>query len=122
MGCEVCQLCLQECCTYDTCESPVEMHLMQDSTNSFVKDGMWDLVEEAKQWQPSVHPPLTKDMMLQQAFTYNAGWDEGIYPEGEGEVYGEELTMEADTGSSSINSQVPIADDEERDSDSDSYN
>jgi hypothetical protein len=95
---------------------------MQDSTNSFIKNGMWDLVEEAKQWQPSAHPPLTKDMLLQQTFTCNSGWDEDIYPEDEGEVYGEGLTMETETGSSSANAQVSVADEEERDSDSDSYN
>ena len=95
---------------------------MQDSTNSFIKNGMWDLVEEAKQWQPSAHPPLTKDMLLQQTFTCNSGWDEDIYPEDEGKVYGEGLTMETETGSSSANAQVSVADEEERDSDSDSYN
>jgi hypothetical protein len=73
---------------------------------------MWDLVEEAKHWQPSIHPPLT----------YNSGWDEDVYPENEGEVYGEELTMEVSKGSSGSNTQVSIADEEERDSESDSYN
>jgi hypothetical protein len=65
---------------------------MQDSANSFIKDGMWDLVEEAKHLQPSIHPTLTKDMLLQQTFTYNSGCDEDVYPENEGEVYGEEFT------------------------------
>ncbi len=74
VGCEVYQHCLQESCTYDTCESPVEMHLMQDSTNSFISDGMWDLVEEVKQWQASAHPPLTKDMFLQQTFGREEKW------------------------------------------------
>ncbi len=95
---------------------------MQDSTNSSIKDGMWDLVEEAKQWQPSVHLSLTKDMLLQQTFTYNSGWDEDSYPEDEGGEYGEELTMDADTGLSSVNVQAPVADEEGRDSDTDSYN
>ena len=95
---------------------------MQDSTNSFIKDGMWDLVEEAKQWQPSVHLPLTKDMLLQQTFTYNSGWDEHDYLEDEGGVYGEELTMDVESGSTSVNESVPVADEEGHDSDSDTYN
>ncbi len=53
-------------------------------------------------------------MLLQQTFTYNSGWDEDVYPENEGEVYGEELTMEVGTGSSGSNAQVSIADEEER--------
>ena len=122
VGCEVCQHCLQECCTLDTCESPVEMHLMQDSTNSFIKDGMWDLAEEANHWQPSIHPPLTKDMLLQQTFTYNSGWDEDVYPENEGEVYGEELTMDVENGSSSVDEKVLVAEEGGNDSDSDTYN
>ncbi len=79
-------------------------------------------MEEAKQWQHSAHPPLTKDMLLQQTFMYDSGWDESTYPENDEEVYGEGLTMEAETGSSSINAQASVADDEIRDSDSDSYN
>ena len=122
VGCEVCQHCLQECCTYDTCESPVEVHLMQDSTNSFIKDGMWDLVEEAKQWQPSVHLPLTKDMLLQQTFSYDAGWDASSYPEDDSGSYAEELAMDVDNGLSSVTGTVPAAEDEVHESDSDSYN
>ena len=122
VGCEVCQYCLQEGCTYATCESPVEIHLMQDSTNSFIKDGMWDLVEEAKQWQPSVHLPLTKEMLLQQTFTHNSEWDEHGYPEDEGGAYGEELTMDVEIGSASVNEGVPVADEEGQDTDSDTYN
>ncbi len=98
------------------------VRMMQDSTNSFIKDGMWDLVEEAKQWQPSVHLPLTKDMLLQQTFTYNSGWVEYGYPEDEGGMYGEELTMNVENGSSSVNGKVPVADEEGHDSDSDTYN
>ncbi len=55
-------------------------------------------------------------------FTYNSGWDEDVYPETKGEVFGEELTMEVGAGSSGSNAQVSIADEEERDSESDSYN
>ena len=95
---------------------------MQDSTNSFIKDGMWDLVEEAKQWQPSAHLPLTKDMLLQQTFAYNSGWDKHGYPEDESDVYGEGLPMDVDNGSSSVGEKVPVADEEGHDSDSDTYN
>ena len=95
---------------------------MQDSTNSFINNGMWDLVEEAIQWQPSAHLPLTKDMLLQQTFTYNAGWEESIYPEDESGAYGEELTMDVDNGSSSATGTVPAAEDESHESDSDTYN
>ncbi len=95
---------------------------MQNSTNSFIKDGMWDLVEEAQQWQQSAHPPLTKDRLLHQTFMYDSGWDESTYPENDEEVYGEGLTMEAETGSSSVNAQVSVTDDEMRDSNSDSFN
>ncbi len=95
---------------------------MQDSTNSFIKDGMWDLVEEAKQWQPSVHLPLTKDMLLQQTFTYNSGWDEPGYPEDEGSVYGEELTMDVENGSFIVDGKASVAEEEVHDSDSDTYN
>ncbi len=63
-----------------------------------------------------------KDILLQQTFTYNSGWDEDIYPEDEGEVYGEELTMEVNAGSSGAIAQVAAAGEEDRDSDSDSYN
>jgi hypothetical protein len=108
--------------TYDTCESPVEMYLMQDSTNSFIRDGMWDLVEEANQWQYATHPPLTNDMLLQQTFTYNVGWDENLYQEEEGETHWEELNMDAKQRSSSAHQQAPAVDEEERDTDSDSYN
>jgi hypothetical protein len=75
VGCEVCQYCLQESCTYDTCVPPVEKGLMQDSTNLFIREGMLDVVEEAKQWQASVHPPLTKDMLLQQTFVNEESWE-----------------------------------------------
>ena len=107
---------------YKTCESPVEVHLMQDSTNSFINNGMWDLVEEAKQWQPSVHLPLTKDMLLQQTFSYDAGWDASSYPEDDSGSYAEELAMDVDNGLSSVTGTVPAAEDEVHESDSDSYN
>jgi hypothetical protein len=122
VGCEVCQYCLQDTCSYDTCESPVEMHLMQDSTNSFIKDGMWDLVEEAKQWQPSAHLPLTKDMLLQQTFANSTGWDEHGYPAEEGDGYDEGLTMDVDNEAASVGEMMPAAGEEEHDSDSDTYN
>ena len=41
-------------------------------------------------------------MLLQQTFSYNSGWDEHGYPEEEGGVYGEELTMDVENGSSSV--------------------
>ncbi len=98
VGCEVCQHCLQESCNYDSCVPLVEMYLLQDSTDSFIREGMWDLVEEAKQWQYASHPPLTKDMLLQQTFTHNAEWEEHLYQEDEGEAPCEELTMVSEQG------------------------
>ncbi len=86
VGCEVCQHCLQESCNYDSCVPPVEMYLLQDSTNSFIREGMWDLVEEARQWQYGSHPTLTKDMLLQQTFTHYAEWEEHPYQDDEGET------------------------------------
>ena len=72
--------------------------------------------------QCSLHLPLAKDMLLQQTFTYNSGWDEQGYPEDEGGGYVEELTMEVENASSSVDEKMPVADEEGHDSDSDLYN
>ncbi len=61
-------------------------------------------------------------MLLQQTFAYNSGWDEHSYPEEEGDVYGEELTMTVENGSSSVDEEVLVAVEGENDSDSDTYN
>ncbi len=82
----------------------------------------WDLVEEAKQWQPNAHPPLTKDMLLQQTFSNDSGWDVNVYHDGDGVAYGEELITESGADASSATVQAPGAEEGEQDSDSDSYN
>jgi hypothetical protein len=61
-------------------------------------------------------------MLLQQTFAYSAGWDEHGYPVDESDVYGEELPMEVNNGSSSVDEKGPVAEEEEHDSDSDTYN
>ena len=61
-------------------------------------------------------------MLLQQTFTHNSGWDEQGYLEDEGGAYGEELTMDVEIGSASVNEGVPVADEEGQDTDSDTYN
>jgi hypothetical protein len=57
---------------------------------------MWDLIEEAKQWQIRAHPPLTKDMLLQQTFLSDGSWDESLYAGGHGRLPSEELHKEAE--------------------------
>jgi hypothetical protein len=57
---------------------------------------MWDLVEEAKQWQSNAHPPLTKDMLLQQTFLSEGSWDESLYEATQEQLPREELHMEAE--------------------------
>ena len=61
-------------------------------------------------------------MLLQQTFSYNSGWDEHGYPEEEDGVYGEELTMDVENGSSSVDEKVLVAEEGGNDSDSDTYN
>ncbi len=60
-------------------------------------------------------------MLLQQTFAYNSGWDKHGYPEEEG-VYGEELTMDVENESSSVDEKVLVPEEEGHDYDSDTYN
>ena len=59
---------------FDQISTPIKM------TTEMIILSFQTLVEEAKQWQPSAHLPLTKDMLLQQTFANSTGWDEHGYP------------------------------------------
>ena len=53
-----------------TLAPPVENFLFQESSKSFVEDGMWDMVSEAK----SSNPPLSKELLLQTHETEEDYW------------------------------------------------
>ncbi len=44
--------------------------LFQEATKSFIEDGMWDMVSEAK----SSNPPLSKELLLQTHDTAEDYW------------------------------------------------
>ncbi len=48
----------------------METFLFQEATKSFVDDGMWDMVSEAK----SSNPPLSKELLLQTHDTAEDYW------------------------------------------------
>ncbi len=48
----------------------MENFLFQESTKSFIEDGMWDMVSEAK----SSNPPLSKELLLQTHDTAEDYW------------------------------------------------
>jgi len=67
---DVCANCLSAECDWNTCTPPVENFLFQESSKSFVEDGMWDMVSEAK----SSNPPLSKELLLQTHETEEDYW------------------------------------------------
>ncbi len=71
--------CLSADCDWSTCTPPVENFLFQESSKSFVEDGMWDMVSEAK----SSNPPLSKELFLQTHDTLEDYWgkDDGEHHE-----------------------------------------
>jgi hypothetical protein len=67
---DVCANCLSADCDWNTCIPPVDNFLFQESSKSFVEDGMWDMVSEAK----SRNPPLSKELLLQTHDTEEDYW------------------------------------------------
>ena len=76
---DVCAHCLSTSCDWNTCTPPVENFLFQEASKSFVEDGMWDMVSEAK----SSNPPLSKEILLQTHETEEDYWgkDDGEHHE-----------------------------------------
>ena len=65
---DVCWNCLCQECDWATYTPPVETLLFHEASNSFVEDGMWDMVATAK----SSNPPLSKEVFVQEH-----GWTNG---------------------------------------------
>jgi hypothetical protein len=72
---EVCWNCLCHECDWATCATPVEALLFHDASKSFVEDGMWDLVSNAK----ASNPPLTKEVFLQERGSSDNRWEDEAY-------------------------------------------
>jgi hypothetical protein len=53
----------------------VELLLFQETSKSFVEDGMWDLVSSAK----SSNPLLTKELFLQEHGSADDHWEDEAY-------------------------------------------
>ncbi len=87
---EVCWNCLCQECDWTTCSPPVETLLFQDASKSFVEDGMWDMVSNAK----SSNPPLSKEMFLQERELADDHWEDDT--DGDHENWGEDDESEED--------------------------
>ena len=87
---EVCWNCLCQECDWTTCSPPVETLLFQDASKSFVEDGMWDMVSNAK----SSNPPLSKEMFLQERGLADDHWEDDT--DGDHENWGEDDESEED--------------------------
>ncbi len=48
----------------------MEAYLFQEASKSFIDDGMWDMVSEAK----SSNPPLSKELLIQTHETEEDHW------------------------------------------------
>ncbi len=66
----VCAYCLSDDCDWTTCTPPVTIYLFQEASKSFIEDGMWNMVSDAK----SSYPPLSKELLLQTHETEEDHW------------------------------------------------
>ena len=90
MDSEVCWNCLCQECDWATCTPPVEALLFHDASRSFVEDGMWDMVSNAK----SSNPPLSKEVLLQVHGLADDHWEDEAY--GDQDSWGEEDDSDED--------------------------
>ena len=73
-----------------TCSPPVETLLFRYASKSFVEDGMWDMVSNAK----SSNPLLSKEMFLQERGLADDHWEDDT--DGDHENWGEDDESEED--------------------------
>jgi hypothetical protein len=64
--------------------------LFQEASKSFVEDGMWDMVSNAK----SSNPPLSKEMFLQERELADDHWEDDA--DGDHENWGEDDESDED--------------------------
>jgi hypothetical protein len=66
----VCANCLSNDCDWTTCAPPMEAYMFQEASKSFIEDGMWDMVSEAK----ASNPPLSKELFMRTHETEEDHW------------------------------------------------